>query len=63
MEDIVVYFLFFLFLVIWAITIYSIYRNNLLSKREKANLVFINVVLPIAGSFIYYFFLKNKEKQ
>lgn len=53
--------LFFMTIIVLTIvsTIVIITKNKRLSKREKTNLIFIQILLPIIGSFIYMLYNKR----
>ena len=60
METIIALTLLLATLVIVIITIYDIHNSKALSKRQKANLIFGNILCPLLGSIVYYFCYKNK---
>jgi glucan phosphoethanolaminetransferase (alkaline phosphatase superfamily) len=53
----------FIFLLLVVISILStvviITKNRKLSKREKTNLIFIQIILPVLGAFIYMIYNKR----
>lgn len=44
-------------------SLYKIYTNKKLKDREKSNLMFLIIYLPILGSLYYFFWRKKTELQ
>jgi hypothetical protein len=43
-------------------TIYKIYTNKKLKNRDRSNLIFLQLYLPILGSLYYFFWLDRRSK-
>lgn len=56
----------FLLVALFAISIYSIYKirtDKGLTQREKDNLTFLQVYLPVIGAVYYFCFYKNRRNE
>lgn len=66
MEDILSISLFIIAICLILFSIYDVYKNSYVTKRQRTNFLFIILALPVAGSLIYYFlkvFLINTVKR
>lgn len=65
MENILSISLFVIAICLLFISVYDVYKNRYVTKRQRTNFLFIIFALPVAGSLIYYFlkvFLVNTTK-
>ena len=43
-------------------SLFDLINNHNLTKREKTNISYVIVTIPIIGSMWYYFYASNKRK-
>ncbi|WP_129717072.1 hypothetical protein [Pedobacter sp. SYP-B3415] len=57
MLDFIVIFSFLSGIFLFFRSLYDVYRTPLLNKRDKTSMAYLICMLPVAGSFIFYYFL------
>ncbi|PST85049.1 hypothetical protein C7T94_02750 [Pedobacter yulinensis] len=54
---------FFLAIFFFFRSLYDLYRTPLLNKQDKTNLAYLVCMLPVMGSFIFYYFLFRQRRR